>query len=124
METPPRTVRITLFLILLNAVVWLGFAFLAVLGVIPGLPEIPGLRWLMAGLALACSIVLGLTAFLLQRRVRLGLVLGLLLLTIIAVLSLSDQLGWLDILSFLVCLVPLVLLVKDREWYLRSAGQM
>lgn len=119
MEKTPPTVHLTLWLILLNAAIWLVFAGLAAAGMIPGLPDLPALRWLMAGLALACALALGLTTYLLRRRVRLGLVLGLLLLTIIAVLSISDQVGWLDLLSLLISLVPLVLLVKDRQWYLK-----
>lgn len=116
MKETTLTVRLTLGLILLNAAVWLVFAVLVLDWAVPGLPDLPALRGLMAGLALVCSLAL--TAFFLRRRARLALVAAMLLLTTIAVLSITDQVGWLDLLSLLISLVPLVLLGKDRHWYL------
>jgi len=41
------------------------------------------------------------------------------MLTIIAVLSITDEFGWLDLFSLLISLIPLGLLLKDRDWYLK-----
>ena len=119
MDTPPKTVLTTLLLILLIAAFWLVFALVAAFGGIRAFtaPEI--FRWVMAALALGCSTALVITAFFLKKRNRLAFYFGLVLLTGIAVLSIADQVGWLDIFSLLISLVPLVLMLKDRRWYLQ-----
>jgi len=58
-------------------------------------------------------------ALLLSRRSRLAFYLAVILLTIIAVLSVTDQVGWIDLAALAVSVIPLLLLLKDRAWYLR-----
>jgi hypothetical protein len=43
----------------------------------------------------------------------------LVVLALLAVLSLTDQVGWLDVFSLLLSLAPFVLLVKDNLYYRR-----
>jgi accessory gene regulator protein AgrB len=123
MDTPPKTVLITLFLILLMAAVWLIFALTAAFGGISAFTVSESLRWVMAAPALGCSIALVITAIFLKKRNRLAFYFGLVMLMMVAVLSITDQIGWLDIFSLLISLVPLVLMLKDRKWYLRPTGQ-
>jgi len=73
----------------------------------------------MASLACASAAALAGLAILLSRRNRFAFYLAVILLAIIAVLSITDQIGILDLVSLAVSVIPLVLLLKDRGWYLR-----
>jgi lysylphosphatidylglycerol synthetase-like protein (DUF2156 family) len=120
MQTHPRTISITLIIILMNAVFWLGYAAWMAFGSMPAFAAFPVLRWIMAGLALASAAALAVTAFFLRRRIRLAYWFGLILLAVLAVLSITDEFGLLDLVSLLLSLVPLALMLKDRRGYLRS----
>jgi lysylphosphatidylglycerol synthetase-like protein (DUF2156 family) len=119
MDRPPPTASATILLLGLNALVWLGFAVFTVLGGIPSIPE--GMfRGLMALMALGASAVLASLVIGLRRRSRLAFYGALAVLAAIAVLSITDQVGLLDLVSLSISVIPLVLLVRDRRWYLRQ----
>lgn len=119
MKTLPKSVVFTLALILLNAVFWLGYTVITVLGG-THLTSVPVVvRWLIFLLALGSSVLLTGIALLLKRRSRWGFYAGVLMLTLIAVLSITDEFGVLDFFSLLISLVPLGLMLKDRGWYLK-----
>jgi hypothetical protein len=103
MKQIPRTVLATLMLISMNAVFWLGFAIIVALGGIPGFDGTAGEKWILAGMA---------------RRKKAAFYTAVTVLTIILVLSFTDQVGLWDVLTMLSILVALVLLLKDRKWYL------
>ena len=77
-------------------------------------------RWLFIILALGSSLILIGIAIFLKRRNRPAFYLGLLTLVAIAVLSVTDEFGFLDLFSLLISLTPLVLMLKDRDWYLKT----
>ncbi len=118
MKHIPKTVVAALVLISLNAIFWLGFAVIAALGGIPGYDGSGIEKWLLVGLALGTALCLALLAFFLGRRNRFAYISGVVLLGGILVLSLTDQLGIWDILAMASILAALVLLLKDRKWYL------
>ena len=118
MKNIPKTVVAALVLISLNAIFWLGFAVIAALGGIPGYDGAGIEKRLLVGLALGTSLCLALLAFFLWRRNRFAYISGVVLLGGILVLSLTDQLGVWDILAMASLLAALVLLLKDRKWYL------
>jgi len=119
MDRPPVSVRVTLILILLNAAFWLGFAILVAAGAIGSIPSASVIQWVMAILALVSAVALAGIAFFLRRRNRFAFYFGLALLALIAVLSIADQVGLLDLFTLLVNLVALGLMVRDRGWYLQ-----
>ena len=118
MKHVPRTVIAALVLISMNAIFWLGFAVIAALGVIPGYDGAGIEKWLLVGLAMGTALCLALLAFFLGKRSRFAYISGVVLLGGILVLSITDQLGVWDILAMASILVALVLLLKDRKWYL------
>jgi hypothetical protein len=118
MNKTPITVTITLILIALNAVFWFGYAVNAVSGALDPAASVSMMVWIMAGLAFVSAVALAVVALLLRRRVRLGYFLGLPLLALIAVLSVTDQVGLLDIVSLAISLTPVILMILDRRWYL------
>jgi hypothetical protein len=105
-----------------DALMWFGFGVFAASGGIVSIPRMGPTRWVIGGLAVAAAVALAVTALLLRRRIRIAYFFAIAMLTAIAVLSLTDQVGLLDLASLLVSLVPLVLLLKDRAWYLRRAS--
>jgi len=119
MNRPPVSVLVTLILILLNAAFWLGFAILVAAGAIGSIPSASVIQWVMAILALVSAVALAGIAFFLRRRNRFAFYFGLALLALIAVLSIADQVGLLDLFTLLVNLVALGLMVRDRGWYLQ-----
>jgi lysylphosphatidylglycerol synthetase-like protein (DUF2156 family) len=115
----PATVRAALLLLALDALMWFAFGVVAAAGGIASIANPPTLRWVMVGLAWASAAALAGLAILLGRRIRVAFYLAVILLAIIAVLSIADQVEWLDLASLAVSVIPLVLLLKDRGWYLR-----
>lgn len=124
MKDPPGTVIAALILISLNAVFWLGFAVIAAFGGIPGFEGTGIEKWLLVGLALGTALCLALLAIFLGKRNRFAYISGVVLLGGILILSLTDQVEIWDILAMASILAALVLLLKDRKWYLpgREAG--
>jgi hypothetical protein len=119
MNRSPATVRAALLLLALDSLLWFAFGVVAAAGGIASIADPPALRWGMAGLALASAAALAGLAILLSRRVRPAFYLAVILLALIAVLSVTDQIGVLDLVALAISVIPLVLLLKDRAWYLR-----
>lgn len=76
-------------------------------------------QWMILLLAFGGSILFVVLAVYIGKRNRIAFYLSMFLLAIVAILSVTDQFGLLDLLSLLISLIPLVLLLKDRNWYLQ-----
>lgn len=100
---------------------WFAFGVVVAAGGIASI-DAPAVRWVMAGLAWASAAALAGLAVLLGRRVRLAFFAAVLLLAIIAALSVTDQFGLIDLAALALSVIPLALLIKDRDWYLRQGG--
>jgi len=122
MTKTPASVSAVLVFLLLNALVWLGFAIILASGVHPSMPVSNQVRWIMAILAfLIAGALLGLCIFLRRRnRIAYFLTLGLLLVT--SFLTVTDQFGLSDLIVLTVMVIPFGLLIKDRGWYLQRAA--
>lgn len=122
MKALPKSVLITLVLILLNAVFWFGYMVVTMLDG-THLTSVPTfVRGGIMLLALGAAIILSVIAMLLKRRNRWGFYAGVGMLTLIALLSITDEFGVLDFFSLLMSLVPLGLMLKERGWYLKPQG--
>jgi hypothetical protein len=122
MNHPPRSVSAALIVIILNAAFWLAYAFIIALGNIHSFAASGIVKWVMATLAVCSSAALAGTAIFLRRHNRFAFYFGLVLLATIAILSVTDELGLLDLLSLLISLIPFGLMIKDRAWYLQSGN--
>ena len=120
MKNFPKSVFITHIFIILNAIFWLTYTIIVFF--LPNSSTIMSnaVRWLFIILALGSSLILIGIAIFLKRRNRPAFYLGLLTLVAIAVLSVTDEFGFLDLFSLLISLTPLVLMLKDRDWYLKT----
>jgi hypothetical protein len=117
MTRTPSTVRYTRLLILINALFWFAFGVITAVGVHPSYEEANGLRWAMATAALLVAGVLGTLAVRLQRRSRLVYWIAVTSLAAMTVAAVLDELGLADIVFIVMTLLPLALLLKDRDWY-------
>jgi MFS family permease len=117
MTSPPSTVRYTRLLILINALFWIAFSAITALGAHPSYEEANALRWAMAITAFLVAGILGALAGRLQRRSRQVYWLAVASLTAVAVAAVFDDLGPADVLFIVITLLPLALLLKDREWH-------
>lgn len=116
----PFSVSITLSLMLLLALAWLTFSFYVVFGAHPSYSHMGIFKWVMAGLTfLSAAALLGLWFFL-RMHFKPAWYLSVALLAAMTLAGIFDDVGWIDILVMLLSAVPLVLLVKDRRWYLRK----
>lgn len=120
MDHRPTTVMAALIMIMINAAFWFIYALIMAFGGISSFSDAGIARWVMAILALASSVALAGIAYFLARRNRLAFFFGVVFLALLAILSITDEFGLLDLLSLLISLVPLGLMLKDRAWYLQS----
>jgi lysylphosphatidylglycerol synthetase-like protein (DUF2156 family) len=120
MKAMPVTVRITFLLLLLNALVWLVFGVIVALGVHPALPAEGLYRWGMALVSFLAAAVLISLMVSLRRRWKPAWYLAVAALVVSALLTLFDDFGWIDLAVLMVILLPLVLLVVDRRWYIEK----
>jgi hypothetical protein len=120
MTTMPVKVRITFLLILLNALVWLVFGMIVLLGLHPALPAEGLYRWGMAVVSFLAAAVLIILFLLLRRRWKPAWYLAVTALAVSALVTLLDDFGGIDLAVLAVMLLPLVVLVVDRRWYMEK----
>jgi hypothetical protein len=119
MTKKPLTVIAARIFLLLNALVWFSFAVLVATHAHPGLPDSSAVRWIMGILAFGCACALIALVVLLGKHNHIAYYLILGLLVLLAVLTIADEVGLADMVYLVLVFVPLVLLIKDRSWYLR-----
>jgi|GEM_PF-867599 len=123
MTKRPLTVTINLFVILLNALIWLGLGIIIAINAHPGLPDMPEMKGILAILSIAIAIILMVLTIFLFRQIRIAFFLSLVFFGISAFLTIFDDVGLADLVFVVICLIPVVLLIKDRAWYLQSKPQ-
>lgn len=100
-----------------NAIIWLAFGAVVALGAHPALPEGELVRWLLAGGALVGALVLGTLILFLERNpLAFYLILGMLVL--VAVMTVFDQFGYVDLAFLILTVLPITLLLWNRRSYL------
>lgn len=117
----PTSVKITLGLLLFIALCWFAFGVMAAANLITTIPSTQ-IRLVLGGLGIACALVTSLTAFLLSRRSRYVYQFSIILLVFIILMSIMDDLGWVDFSLIAITMAALGLLIKDRAWYLNNTN--
>jgi hypothetical protein len=116
----PLTVTITQVLIMLNILFWLAFGILVATNRHPGIPDLPGYKNLLAVLAFAAAGVLMVSSIFLPRHSRKAYTLVVAFFVAASIAIFFDQVGWTDLAVLLLNLTALILLLKDRSWYLEQ----
>jgi lysylphosphatidylglycerol synthetase-like protein (DUF2156 family) len=114
----PLTVKITLALILITAAFWFLFSLTVVLGGHVSYNRLGVYRWLIAALTFLVSLFLLALWHFLRRQFKFAWIVAVLTLAAMLQAGFLDELGWMDYFFIVFALVPLVLLIKDRQWYL------
>ncbi len=120
MNTRPRSVSITFMLIILNTFIWLAFGIIVIAHIHPALPNSPLVKGLLASLAFITAGILLTFLLLLIKHLRIAYFFMVATLTVLSLATIFDDFGWIDFVVLVIGLVPLILLIKDRAWYLRA----
>jgi hypothetical protein len=119
----PLSVSATLTSVSATALVWLALGVIIAVGAHPAIPDVPQVRTSMALGSLAAGAVLVFLVVLLWRRVRLAYSLTLAALIASSLAVFFDDVGWADLIVLALSLIPLLLLIKDRAWYLGASDR-
>jgi hypothetical protein len=114
----PITFTISLVCILLNALVWLGLGAIIALNAHPAIPDLPYIKPFMIIASFGIAVVLFGLFFFLYKLNRWAFIPALTVLGASVLLNIFDQLGWSDLIVIALNLIPFILLIKDRAWYL------
>ncbi|OGO11849.1 MAG: hypothetical protein A2030_02070 [Chloroflexi bacterium RBG_19FT_COMBO_50_10] len=119
MTPRPLSVTVSLGFILLNALIWLVLGIIIAANALPGLPDLPSMKGILAFLSITIAgFLVGLFAFI-RRRSRRAYFLTLIFFIGVCILSVFDDFGLSDLVVLVINIIPIVLLIKDRAWYLQ-----
>ena len=104
-------------LIGLNALIWLGFGLIVASGAHPAVPHSAVLRWIMAIGGLLAGAALAGLALLLGRPRRWVYLISLTALAVLAALSITDQVGLVDLAVLALELAAIACLLRARAWF-------
>jgi hypothetical protein len=121
MRRQPITVSINLTLVYLNALIWLLLGIIISFGLTSAIPDIPGMRLGLAIISFVIAAMLVALTFLLRRHNRNAYYLTLVFFVGTSILTFTDQIGLADVIFLILSVLPIVLLVIDRKWYLHGA---
>ena len=118
MNKRPLSVRVVFLLIGLDALLWLALGLIIAVDAHPALPVQANIKTMMAILSLVAAVVLlGLSMFL-AKRSRVAYYLTLAFLLVASLLIILDEVGWIDLVVLALQIIPIILLLKERTWYL------
>lgn len=120
MNNHPLSVKISFGFILGNILIWFGLGIIIALNAHPALPNTPLVKGLMAMLSIITAGILSILLILLYRGRRRAYFLMLATLVISALLIIFDDIGLVDVIVLILTLTPVILLIKDRAWYLQT----
>ena len=115
-----KSFKVSLILILLIAFFWLIFSVIVAFGLHPALPDSKVYLWVLALLSFLTGSFLLFLYFLLRSRNKTAYYLTISFLFFITILTIMDELGVIDFVVLMITLIPIILLIKDRKWYLHK----
>jgi hypothetical protein len=119
MNRRPLSVTVAYGFITLNIILWFTLGTLILLNLHPGMPDQPFFKWIMTILSFAAAGALLVTFIFLQKHNRAAYALMLIGLSLATLLPIFDDFGLVDLAALALGLIPLFLLIKDRQWYLK-----
>jgi lysylphosphatidylglycerol synthetase-like protein (DUF2156 family) len=120
MNDRPSSVTVTYGFILLNIIIWFVLGIIIAFSLHPAMPDQPLFKGIMTTLSLVAAGVLLVTLIFLQKHNRVAYFLMLISLGVATLLTFFDDFGLVDLAALSLSLIPLILLIKDRQWYLVS----
>ena len=123
MTNRPLSVTLNLIFILVNALIWLVFGIIIAVQAHPALPDEPLIKGVMVFLSFVITGVLAVFYYLLQKRYRMAYYFALAFFIFVSLVTILDDFGMSDLVIFIINLIPIGLLLKDRAWYLQMKPQ-
>ena len=114
------TVAINYGFIILNIAIWFILGTIIMLDLHPGMPDQLLARGIMAILSFAAAAILAVIFLFLRKHNRIAYYFTLAFFAASAILTFFDDVGWIDIAFTAIFIIPIILLIKDRDWYLRE----
>jgi hypothetical protein len=118
MNEPP-SIQLNRLMIYLNAILWLAFALIIAVGAHPSYPIGSLLHLPMALAASMVTLVLFALAWWLRKPNAIAYWVCVSALAATILMALLDEVGPADLVFLLITAFPLILLIKNRSWYLR-----
>lgn len=107
-------------MILINGLMWLILGIIIAFDLHPALPDSPTMKTGMAIISILIFIVLGGLTFFLYKHNRMAYYLSLGFFIFTSILTIFDDFGITDLVVLLLGIIPIVLLIKDRKWYMQA----
>ena len=123
MKNRPLSVNATFAFILLNIIIWLTLGIIIAVDAHPALPDIPIMKGILAALSLVIACVLIVLFLFIYRRNRTAYYLTLAFFAVTSALTIIDEVGLSDLVVLVINIIPIVLLIKDRSWYLQTKAK-
>lgn len=114
------TKRVARFLVYLISLTWLGLGMVTAAGLHPALPAGPVYRWGLAALSFLTGLGLVVLYHLIQNQLAFPYYFFVGILTLISVSFVFDEIGWIDVTVFILHLVLILLVVRDRDAHLQG----
>jgi hypothetical protein len=117
MSGRPITVTLTTILIMLNALIWFALGIIIAVNAHPALPVTPELKVILAVFSfIMAGILVGLFVFL-NKGNQISYYLTIAFFAVVSLLTIFDDVGLSDIFILAQNIIPIGLLIKDRNWY-------
>ena len=124
MHDRPISFSLALIFIMLNMLIWLAFGLVIALHAHPALPDNPILQGGMAILAFCAAGILLVLFVFLRKRYRTAWFAALGFLALTSILTIFDDFGWTDLIVFAINIVPMILLLRNRAWYMQVGPKL
>jgi hypothetical protein len=119
-KTRPDSVTVTFGFIILNIIIWFALGMIIAFNLHPAMPDQLPFKEIMATLSFTAAGTLLVTFIFLRKHSRAAYFLMLAFLGIASILIIFDNVGWVDLAAFALSLIPIILLFKDRQWYMQT----
>ncbi len=123
MHDRPISFSLALIFIMLSMLIWLALGVIIALHAHPALPDNPILQGGMAVLSFCAAGLLLVLFIFLRKRYRIAWFAALGFLAITSLLTIFDDFGWTDLVVLVINIVPILLLLKDRAWYMQVGSK-
>lgn len=123
MNHRPLSVTLTYGFIILNIIIWFALGIIIAFDLHPAMPDQPFVKGIMAFLSFVAAGALLVTFIFLRKHIRAAYYLMLIGLGLATLLTIFDDFGLVDLAALALSLIPLILLIKDRERYLQRQAR-
>jgi peptidoglycan/LPS O-acetylase OafA/YrhL len=120
MNHRPPSVTVTYSFIILNIIIWFALGIIILVNLHPAMPDQPLVKGVMTALSFVAAGALLVTFIILQKHSRVAYYLMLIGLGVASILTIFDDFGLVDLAVLALSLIPFILLIKDRQWYLQT----